>query len=105
MADKGPYGKASWNPKRKVMANPELCRAGSGTPGNAELNRGAGMTDGTPELCRPGSMPATMPEIDRGGFKGMPFIDRTSQNESMTSDDYDATTSFIPGHKTMAGMP
>lgn len=118
MADKGPYGKASWNPGRRVATKgpyrggkmkdgtPELCRAGNGTSGSPELRRGSGgMPPANPELCRPGRMPATMPEVDRGGFQGMPFVDNTARNEQILENHYDEDNDLITGHKQMAGMP
>jgi hypothetical protein len=104
MPDKGPYGKSSWNLNRQVKANPELCRSGSGTPGNSELRRGT-QAPNQSELFRKGKPPATMPEIDRGGFRGMDFHDRVAQNEAMTENQYDNDNDLIPGHKQMAGMP
>jgi hypothetical protein len=120
MADKGPYGKASWNPARKVATNqdgrlmrggkmkfgtPELCRSGAGAPGNSELRRGSGMPPVNPELCRPGVMPNTMPELDRGMARPLTFQDNTARNERMLENIYDQDNDLLTGHKQMAGMP
>jgi hypothetical protein len=108
MADKGPYGKVRGGKMKE--GTPELCRSGTMPPGSSELNRGAGSVPGNSELCRPGTMPATMPELDRRGFRGGPFVDRTSENERMVCDGYNKATGgssdsdLTPGHKKMAGM-
>ena|SRR5580692_3316275 len=103
MADKGPYGKAAWNPGRKVHANHELCRVGSMPPGNSELNRGNTSVPANSELCRPGKMSATMKEL--GDFSTPSLKDRTAENERAREDIYGQPPDMIPGHKKMAGMP